>query len=133
MRGRRIRYNLQMTQRVKFITHQGKEILSIDFSSLKWEEFLRTMEEAKNTIATRPKSSVLTLTNVERAHFSPEISDPMKAYIIHNKPYVKAGAVIGLDGLKMFMFNVMNRLAGRSLQAIDGEDAAKEWLVENSG
>ena len=91
---------------------------------------MSVMIEAEAVIAARPESSVLTLTNVEGAHYTREVSDRIKEYVAHNKPYVKAGAVVGLDGLKTVIFNFVNRVTGRSLKAIDDLEAAKNWLAQ---
>lgn len=119
-----------MAERVQFITHRGKEILSIDFSRTSPDEMLQLMEEAKRVISQRPERSVRTLTNVERAHYNRIVSDALKDYVAHNKPYVLAGAVVGLDGLKTVIFNFLNRVTGRTLKAFDELDAARNWLVQ---
>jgi hypothetical protein len=118
-----------MAERVQFITHRGKEVLSIDFSATNPDEMLQLMETAKRIISQRPEGSVRTLTNVERAHYNRVVSDAMKDYVAHNKPYVLAGAVVGLDGLKTVIFNFLNRVTGRTLKAFEDVDSAKNWLA----
>ena len=118
-----------MSDRVHFITHKGKEILSIDFSGLSPDEMLQVVDEAKVLIAGREANSVRTLTNVQGAHYNRVVSEALKAYVAHNKPYVRAGAVVGLDGLKTVIFNFLNRVSGRSLKAIDDLESAKNWLA----
>ena len=77
---------------VQFIKHRSIEILSIDFSyCTSREEILRIIEETKILIATRPPSSVFTLTDITDAYFDREISQALKHLAAYNKPYVKAG------------------------------------------
>jgi hypothetical protein len=119
-----------MSEKVHFIQHRGKEILSIDFSGSSPDDMLRIMDEAKQVIGMRPPNSVRTLTNVTGAHINRQVSEIMKEYVQHNKAFVRAGAVVGLDGLKTVIFNFLNRFTGRSLKAIDDLDAAKSWLAD---
>lgn len=118
-----------MHKRVSFIRHHGIEILHIDWSNASPAEMLDTMSEVKRVISARPLRSVRTLTTVEGAHMDRAVTDALKDYVAHNKPYVLAGAVVGLNDLKMIAFNFVNRVTGRALRAIDSVDAAKNWLV----
>lgn len=121
-----------MPNRVKFIRHKNVEILHIDWTDAKPDELLAAMSEARRVIADRPLASVRTMTTVQGAHMDRGVADALKEYVAHNKPYVMAGAVVGLNDLKMIAFNFVNRVTGRSLRAMDSADAAKEWLVEFS-
>jgi hypothetical protein len=118
-----------MRERVKFITHRGKQILSIDLAQASPEEFLATMEHARGIIARQPLSSLRTLTNVTGIRYRTEIGPAVRDFVEHNKPYVVAGAVVGLDALKTIMFNFINRVTGRSLRAMDSAREAMDWLA----
>jgi hypothetical protein len=118
-----------MSNRVTFIHHQGVEILSIDWSGAAPWEIREAMHEVKQLIATKPRASVRTLTNVQDVHMDNAATEMLRDYIAHNKPYVLAGAVVGLNDLKMIAFNLFNRVTGRSLRAMDNVDDAKNWLA----
>ena len=118
-----------MTSRVKFIRHKGVNILHIDWSKAGSEELLQTLEEAQRVIASQPTGSVRTLTTVHEARVDKAVTTRLKDYVAHNKPFVRAGAVVGLNDLKMIIFNFVNRATGRNLRAMDNVDAAKEWLA----
>jgi hypothetical protein len=117
--------------RVKFIIHEGKEILYLNFSECKPDEAIEIIEESKKAIRTKPEQSVLTLTNVTNLRFDDRISDEMKRFTVHNKPYVKAGAVVGVVGLKKILFEAVLMFSKRKLHTFDTLDQAKEWLVKN--
>ena len=119
-----------MRERVKFITHRGIEILFIDLSHATPDEFLATMEEARAVIAKQPRASLRTLTNVAGVRFRKALTPAIREFLVHNKPFVHAGAVVGLDSLKMIVFNFINRAAGRTLRAVDDQEAAMEWLAK---
>jgi hypothetical protein len=118
-----------MPERVSFIHHRTVEILFIDWSNATSEEILVAIEDAKRKIVTRPEKSVRTLTHVTNARVDRRVTEALKDYVAHNKRYVLAGAVVGLNDLKTIVFNFVNRATGRSLRAMDSVDQAKEWLA----
>lgn len=115
--------------RVRYIEHKEHRILYIDFSHATPDEFLATIELAERTIAGEPPSSVLTLTNAEKAMHDRRVTERLKSYVEHNKPFVRAGAVVGLNELRKIVFNFLNKASGRSLKAFDDITDAKNWLV----
>jgi hypothetical protein len=119
------------TERVKFIRHQEKEILFLDFSNSKTEEVLKIIEDAKRVISAKPENSLLTLTDVTNARFNEEVGEGMKQFTAHNKPYVKAAAVVGITGLKRIIFGAVMAFSKRNLQSFDDVEQAKHWLVNN--
>lgn len=121
-----------MRERVKFITHRGCQLLSIDLSDASPEEFLSTIAQAREIIAKQPHASLRTLTNVTGIRYRSEVGPAVRDFVQHNKPYVIAGAVIGLDALKTIMFNFINRATGRSLRAMDSQQEAMDWLVKQA-
>jgi hypothetical protein len=118
-----------MQKRVNFVRHKGAEILVIDWSDGTADDILAAIDEAKRLIASRPEKSVRTLTNVSGARLERRVTDVLKDYVAHNKPYVMAGAVVGLNELKTVVFNFVNRATGRSLRAMNSVDEAKDWLA----
>lgn len=117
------------TERVKFIEHQRKEILLLDFSDSNPDEVLKIIEHAKQVIRKKPEQSVLTLTDVTNARFNEKVGEGMKEFTVHNKPYVRAGAVVGVTGLKKIIFRAVMAFSQRKLEAFDDREEAKLWLV----
>ena len=118
-----------MAGSVKFIEHKGKRILLIDFSRCEMEEIVTVVREGKKLIAAEPHNSVLTLTLVTDARTNSAVTRVMMEFTAHNKPYVKAGTVVGLDGLKLLMFKAVTAFSGRNLAAHEDLEQAREWLV----
>jgi len=116
-------------ERVQFIHHQGKKILHLNFADCKSEDVLAVIDQGKAAIRTQPPQSVLTLTDVTNTAFNSKVSDAMKEFVVHNKPYVTASAVVGVTGLKQIIFNAVMRFSGRKLHAIDSLAEAKDWLA----
>lgn len=120
------------TGRVTFITHNEKEILFLDFSNTLPHEVLQTIEDAKRVISARPEQSLLTLTDVTNARFNEAVGDQLKQFTAHNKPYVKAGAVVGVTGLKRIIFSAVVTFSRRNLETFDDLEQAKHWLTNNN-
>jgi hypothetical protein len=115
----------------KFIQHGGRDIYYIDFTDSDVDSIKQTVEKAKKDIAAEPEGSVLTMTNVTDIRITPELSNLMKAFTAHNKPYVKAGAVLGITGLRQVTFNAVLLFSGRrNLHLFSSMHEAKDWLVK---
>lgn len=119
------------TERIKFLKHNGKEILLLNFAECKADEVLYTIEEAKKIIRTRPENSLLTLSDVTNARFNEDVSARMKEFTTHNKPYIKASAVVGITGVKKIIFEAVMLFSKRKLHSFETLEQAKDWLVTN--
>ncbi len=117
--------------RVRFIEHKGRKILHLDFTHCKPDEVLPVIDDAKSAIKTQPPKSVCTLTDVTEMGFNSKVSDAMKEFVAHNKPYVSAAAVVGVTGLKQIIFNAVMKFSGRQLHAFNSLDEAKDWLAKH--
>jgi hypothetical protein len=118
-------------ERVKFIKHEEKEILFLDFSNTGTDEVLKIIEDAKRVISAKPMNSLLTLTDVTNARFNDEVGDGMKQFSAHNRPYVKAAAVVGITGLKKIIFGAVMAFSKRNIESFDDVEQAKRWLAAN--
>lgn len=117
--------------RTQQITHQGKIIFQMDFSNLNNPKEIRaTIEESVRFIRSQPNASALTLTKINGMHFSNEIKDMFNDFIKGNKPFVKAGAVVGLNGLQRIVYNGLMKITGRDIKSFDDVTSAKDWLVD---
>jgi hypothetical protein len=117
-------------ERVQFIQHKGKKILHINFANCKAEEVLTVIDQAKAIIRTQAQQSVFTLTDVTNTAFNSTVSDAIKEFVVHNKPYVVASAVVGVTGLKQIIYNAVMKFSGRTLTAFDSLTEAKDWLAK---
>jgi flavodoxin len=116
-------------ERVQFIQHKGKKILHLNFADCSAEEVLKTIELSKAAIRTQSPGSVYTLTDVTNTAFNSKVSEAMKEFVVHNKPYVVAAAVVGVTGLKQVIYNTVMKFSGRKFTAFDTLAEAKDWLA----
>jgi dihydroxyacetone kinase DhaKLM complex PTS-EIIA-like component DhaM len=117
--------------RVYFIEHKGKRILFLDFSDCYIEEALKVVDEAKQMIRGQPSNSLLTLTDVTGARFNTELTNAMKELASHNKPFVKAAAIVGITGMKKIIYDAVMRFSKRKISTFDDIGSAKDWLATN--
>jgi hypothetical protein len=117
------------SERIQFVNHNGKEILLLDFSNSQADEVLRIIDQATEVIRTRPERSLLTLTDVTNARFNEAVGQGMKEFSLHNKPFVRAGAVVGITGLKRIIFGAVMAFSQRKLEPFDDRQQALTWLA----
>ena len=129
------RYALGVTvdEHVRFIEHKGCQILLIDFAECQPIEFLERIRYARSVIGRQPPGSTRTLTVVTKARFNGQVSEAMKEYTSHNKPYVRAAAVVGLSGLQEIVYNVIIKLTGRNIATFSEVGTAKDFLASQAG
>lgn len=115
---------------VRFIQYKHAELLHIDFSATKsLVDFLAVIDEATSMIASRPLNSLLTLSDFTNSYFDSGVSAPLKEYVAHNKPYVKAGAVVGMSPIRKIIFDAVLFFSRRdNLKIFTDLESAKEWL-----
>lgn len=112
------------------IQHAGKAIVHLDFAHFENpKQALAAIEEARLFIAQYPPASVRTLTDVTESHANEEVLAALKGLTKANKPYVKAGAVVGLNPIKRILFKAVMAFSGRNLSAFETLDQAKAWLA----
>ena len=121
-------------EKLKLITHKGKQIVFADYSRYRHKEersdIIATVDELKAYVATQPEQSVLVLSDVTNIYLEKELSDIFTEMAEHNKPYIKRSAVIGVTGFKKSIHNIMMALTGREVKIFNDSEAAKDWLAE---
>lgn len=118
-------------ERVKFIQHSGRDILLLDFSECSAGDACSVIDQAIPVIKTRQPDSLLTLTDVTNMRFDDKLSQKMKEFTAHNKPYVRAAAVVGVTGLKKILFDAVMIFSKRKFHAFEDREKAKTWLTAN--
>lgn len=114
----------------QLVVHNGKSIYHMDFSNLHDPaEIENVIKESIRYIRLQPPTSVLTLTNIQGMHFNTEIKGLFNDFIKGNKPYVKAGAVIGISGMQQILYNGLMKVTGRDIKAFEKAEEAKNWLT----
>jgi prepilin-type processing-associated H-X9-DG protein len=115
--------------RVRLITHGGKNILFVDFSGCDLAELNLTIDQAKPVIQQFPRDSILFLSDLSNVAFSPEVIDAFKEFAKHNSPFVKSSAILGLTGIRAVAINSFQLHTGRIFRPFSELEKAKDWLA----
>ena len=117
--------------RTRLIEHRGVQIMLLDYSDiLHPAEALAAIAESKQVIARQPAGSVRTLTYVEGARYSTPVIDALKDLTTHNKPFVRAGAVVGMNTLQRIVFRAVTAFSRRNIHVFEELEDAKDWLAQ---
>ncbi len=117
-------------KRVRFIVHRWRQILLLDVSHCDADEVINVIDEATEVIRSQPESSLLIVTDVTGTQYDLRVIEKSKEFTSGNKPYVRASAVVGLDGLQKVVYNAVILFSKRILPLFDDIEAAKDWLIE---
>lgn len=120
---------LSTADRIKFIPYRGKKLFMMDFSNCSLEETTVLIDEARKIIVTQPPKSLLSYTDLTNATATPEVVKEFRDFAKDNALYVKAGVVVGLNGLMRMVVDAVNRFTQREIRVFDDPVKAKNWLV----
>lgn len=119
--------------RTTFTTHKGVRICVLDFADITDEaEALRAIDEAKSVIGREPPGSVYTLTDVTGSWVTSAIRTALHELTKANKPYVVAGAVVGVTGLQSVILRGIVQVTRRRLVAKSTRAEAMDWLANEA-
>jgi len=111
---------------------EGKDIIYIDFSHTRSdEEFSEAFGKIERAIAGHPECSIYTITNMAGVRIDTLYKDNFIKYSKHNKPYVKKGVLIGLDGVtKMIVGNIIKKSGRDNFHVAFTKEKAIEWILQ---
>jgi hypothetical protein len=126
-------HRLHPSMRTTFTTHKGVRICVLDFSNVTSEaEALPAIAEAKTIIGKEPHASVYTLTDVTGSRVTSAIRTALHDLTKANKPYVVAGAVVGVTALQGVILRGIVQVTRRRLVAKNTRAEAMEWLANEA-
>lgn len=115
---------------MRIVEHQGRRIVFMDLSNISDPNTAFPLVDRNHELVrAEPAGSVLTLTYVANSRFNREIIAALTDLAKRNKPYVKAGAIVGITGIQKAVYIALTRLTGRNMPAFDTVEAAQAWLV----
>jgi len=110
--------------RVRFVTHQGKQILFIDMTNCVSEEAMVIASEVQRVVTAQPRNSVLTLSDLTGGEFRRDAITRMKEVAVFDRPYVKRAAIVGAESLPNAFYEALKLLPTRvpQVQHTGGSD-----------
>jgi hypothetical protein len=115
-----------------WLPYKGKEILRLDYTNLKDQDLLNRIannHEYVMTFVNKGKTDMLLLSDVTDTAPSKEAVAMLRSISKKAASYAIANAVIGVDGVKRHLLNLINLASPLNSKACRDEDEAKEWLL----
>jgi hypothetical protein len=102
-----------------------------DFSMLSGSsQVLDAIVEARAFMSQQQLGEMLVLTDVSGTTFDQEVIDAIRALAEHNRPWVKASALIGVTPLMRIVYRVLVALTRREIRIFNTRSAAIAYLLE---
>ena len=120
-----------LTHRIRFITHQGKQILLVDLSKCSATEVETIIRELPGIVTTRPRSSVLILSDFSGASFDQEAIRAMKESAVFDKPYIKKSAWVGAENFPEDFAESIRSFSRREFPVFNTREEALTWLAKD--
>ena len=117
--------------RVRFIEHQGKRVLFINYSHCDVAMLKAVAEEGHRVIAREGPNSVLTLNDVTGTTFDKESVAVLQAKVAANAPYVRRASVIGINGLQRLIYEGVQAFTRRRIPLFESRQEAMDWLTQD--
>jgi hypothetical protein len=119
-----------MIDRIRFITHHGKQIFLVDVSNCLTTEVERVFRAVPALLTSYPLGSVLMLSDFTGASFDEEAVRAMKETAVFDKPYVKKSALVGTENFFQFSEN-LSSFSRREFHAFKTREEALAWLEKD--
>jgi hypothetical protein len=120
-----------MTDRLVFITHQRKQVLSIDASGCSAADVEAIFRAVPDLVNTRPLASVLILCDYTGTSFDRAAIRAMKEAAVFNKAYVRKSASVGFKSLPPDFYKDVKSFSSREFSGFKTREEALAWLVED--
>jgi hypothetical protein len=116
---------------VKWVEHEGKRILYVDFRGLEEEQLVEQVNAMAQEIAKSP-GNLRVLTNFEGARATTKFMSRAKQ-IGKDQVGTKVvkSAAVGITGIKEVLLVGYNRFTGRNLVSFKTEAQALDWLAKD--
>jgi hypothetical protein len=115
-----------------WLPYKGKQILKLDYTHLSDQELLDRIAANHAYVMTfvdQGINDILLLSDVTEATPSTEAVAMLRRIAKKAASYSTANAVIGVDGVKRHLLNLINLASPLTSRACRDEDEAKEWLL----
>jgi hypothetical protein len=118
-----------MDDRIRFIEHQGKQILFVDFSDCAADQVSSIVEGVVDEVGEHPRGSVLILADFTRAQVDKPAAEHIKKALVMDRPYVKKAAWVGTDSLPHVFFQNFQTFSQRQITRFATREEAMDWLA----
>jgi len=119
---------------VEEFTQEGKNFVYINFSELESDEsYIERIRLTMPAITKYPGNSIYVIANLDNVKFDSNTKKITADYIGQIKPYIRAAAVFGVDGIKKMMITTAMKMAGNiNLYFGFSKEQAIAWLLKQA-
>jgi hypothetical protein len=118
-----------MDERIRFIEHQGKQILFLDFSHATAVDMILLLEQVRAVIARRARGTVVTLGDFTDAEIDHDVAMKIKEVLTLDRPFVKKTAWVGTESIPHAMMENFHSFSQREISTFKTCEEAKDWLA----
>ena len=116
--------------RVRFITHKGKQVLFLDYQGLTDEgTMLAMVAERRRVIDSQPKGSVLCVADITGAHMTKQALTKIKEANVYDQPFVRRAALVGVDAVQKSQVEAVETFSHHQHKRFTTVDEALDWIV----
>jgi hypothetical protein len=120
-----------MEDPIRFITHQGKQILLVDCTNCSADELEKISQLVPSYVTAEPKGSVLLLADFTGAQFDRKVIERLKQNTVFDRPHLKRSAWVGADALPNVFYENLKAFSQRDLPTFKTREEALGWLVKD--
>ena len=122
---------IELGKRIRFVLHKQRRVLLYDFTNLTdTSDALELIPQARKIAAEQSENSIYTLTDISESRYDRAVTAALQDLAKHYKPYVIAGAAVGVSGLQKVVFRSILAFSGRkNIQLFDTREQALDWLA----
>lgn len=120
-----------MEDRIRFITHEGKQILLVDISHCNAADVAKISKLVPSYVTAEPRGTVLLLGDFTGAEFDKKAVTIMKEGAVFDRPYLKKSAWVGTETLPKVFYENIKSFSQRTLPTFKTREEALEWLVKD--
>lgn len=120
-----------MNDLIRFISHQKKQILLVDFSKCSAVEVEKIARAIPETVTVQPPASVPLLADFTRASFNDESLRALKESAVFNKRYIRKSAWVGAETFPEAFKQQLRTFSGREFPTFKSREEALTWLVKD--
>lgn len=118
-------------ERVRFVTHRGKQVLLLDGTNCAAAELTDMFERCEEMVTAQPPNSVLTLGDFTGAQFTKEAVERMKLTAVMDRPHVKRAAIVSAGSLPDVYHKALASFSARDFPTFKTREEALDWLVQD--
>ena len=126
---------VKINERLKWVEHDGSDILIANYKNLRGAEFVDLIDLNKEYIISVGKQrngGLLILSDITGAVIGTEAVFHIKQSLTDTAPYTKAGAQVGTEGMKKHILSFLNESSPFDAKVFDDVEEAKDWLAHRT-